>query len=195
MPKRFPEAARRVSRLQIKGFYETCGKGIFDSDVIDDLGVSLYARCQSMLGHLHCPDCSEPVSRMSRSMECSRCSWSCTWDEFRRTPSGAHLWPGRMEPFIREFANRYPTAKTPRDKAIIIDTLIHHFHGEMDEQSKPGAYNLIEGELIDIVAFLDEISYGEKMPADIEERRAAWRARTRSASGFWSRQLSQSDQS
>lgn len=191
MEERYPEAARRVSRRQIKRFYQTCGDGIFDAEIIEDLGVSLYARCQSMLGHLHCPDCGQPTTRLKRSLTCSSCNWSCTWDGFRRTPGGTHLWPGRMQPFVQTFAQAYPNAATPRDKAILIDTLIHHFHGEMDDHAKPGAYNLIEGELTDIVAFLDEITYGDNMPDDIARQRAAWRTRTRTASGFWSQQLSE----
>jgi len=190
MEEKFPQAARRVSRLQIERFYQTCGKGIFDREVVDDLGISLYARCLSMMGDLDCPDCGESVIRKARSMECSRCDWGCTWDSFRRTPAGMHLSPGRMEPFIREFADAYPKAKTTHAKAILIDTLIHHFHGEMEDRSIPGAYNLIEGELTDIVSFLDRISYGEKMPLDIAQKRVAWRQKTRSAPGFWSGQLS-----
>ena len=190
MSQRFPEAARRVSRLQIERFYRTCGEGTFDDTIIDDLGIALYARCQSMLGNMTCPECGEPLTRRERSLACPECDWTCAWDDFRRTPAGKHLSPGRMEPFVSGFVRAYSATKTTGEKIVLIDTLIHRFHGEMESGNKPGAYNLIEGEMTDVAAFLDRLTYGDNMPADATERKARWRRRLESAPRFWSEQLS-----
>ena len=78
---------------------------------------------------------------------------------------------------------------------ILIDTLIHRYHGELEGGCTPGAYNLIEGELTDMAAFLDGITYAWGTPAEVVERREEWRRRLRSAPKFWSRQLGPSDES
>ncbi len=175
------------------GFYRTCGEGILDEGTIEDVGVSLYARCQSMLGNLDCPSCGAPLQRHGRSLRCAGCAWECAWSEFRQTSWGKHLSPGRMKPFIAEYVQRYSAAKTLGEKIVLVDTLIHRFHGELVGGNTPGAYNLIEGGLTDLAAFLDGISYGEQMPDGMAERREIWRQRLRSAPRFWSAQLGKKD--
>jgi hypothetical protein len=187
--RRLPEAAPRVRRSQIERFYRSCGEGLLDEEAIEDVGVSLYARCQSMLGKLICPDCGAHLERLSRSLRCNGCSWNCTWSEFRQTTSGKHLSPGRMGRFVADYVQQYAAAGTLSQKIILIDTLIHRFHGELVNGHTPGAYNLIEGDLADMAAFLDRINYGENMPEDIRKRRESWRQRLRRAPGFWSTQL------
>lgn len=190
-PKRMPECAPRVRRRQVERFYRACGEDLPDAEAVVDVGLSLYARCQSMLGTLDCPECSSKLDRLARSLHCPKCVWSCPWDDFRRTSQGKHLSPGRMRPFIKD----YERANALGDKVILIDTLIHRYHGELEGGCTPGAYNLIEGELTDMAAFLDGITYAWGTPAEVVERREEWRRRLRSAPKFWSRQLGPSDES
>ena len=193
LTRRLPEAAPRVRRAQIERFYRTCGEGLLDKETIEDVGVSLYARCQSMLGNLNCPDCSAPLQRHSRSLRRGGCAWECTWSEFRQTTGGKHLSPGRMRPFIAEYVQQYATAKTLGEKIVLIDTLIHRFHGELLGGNTPGAYNLIEGDISDVPTFLDRITYGEHMPDEVAEGRESWRQRLRGAPRFWSARLGARD--
>ena len=193
LTRRLPEAAPRVRRAQIERFYRTCGEGLLDKETIEDVGVSLYARCQSMLGNLNCPDCSAPLQRHSRSLRRGGCAWECTWSEFRQTTGGKHLSPGRMRPFIAEYVQQYATAKTLGEKIVLIDTLIHRFHGELLGGNTPGAYNLIEGDISDVPTFLDRITYGEHMPDEVAEGWESWRQRLRGAPRFWSARLGARD--
>ena len=57
-----------------------------------------------------------------------------------------------------------------------IDTLIHGFHLYLkdDKPTRPVAVNLIEGKLGTVVAFLDDLSYGEKSTPGMLENLKNW---------------------
>ena len=61
----------------------------------------------------------------------------------------------------------------------MIDTLIHRFHWESAAGSggRPGACNLIEGKMKDIMPFLDRLTYGDSVPAGIRQTREQWRSK------------------
>ncbi|MDP6038304.1 MAG: hypothetical protein QGG64_07130 [Candidatus Latescibacteria bacterium] len=55
---------------KIRQFYETDAKGIYDEDLIDDVGYGLLARCESFIianrtrsGEVLCPQCNELIQR------------------------------------------------------------------------------------------------------------------------------------
>jgi len=59
---------------------------------------------------------------------------------------------------------------------VLIDTLIHKYHWETSSGGgKSGAVGLIEGKMKDIMPFLDELSYGEHLPAGVQATRMEWR--------------------
>jgi hypothetical protein len=66
---------------------------------------------------------------------------------------------GGMKPFVLEFVQKFPKMKSPSDRLILIDTLIHRFHWESDRGSgRPGVAGLIEGKWKDIMPFLDKLN-------------------------------------
>ena len=70
----------------------------------------------------------------------------------------------------------FPKAKSVGDKVVLIDTLIHRYHWETsDKAGRPVSAGLIEGKMIDIMPFLDELSYGDNVPPEVEATRAEWR--------------------
>ena len=196
-----PTWAPRVRRIQIGRFYKTIGEGVIDESVIDDIGISLYARCESILsvmeamrGTVTCPNCQAKVRRECRSIDngtlaCPECDWNCKWLDYRSTFDEKFLNAGGMKPFCEEFVEKYRTAKTYGEKIVLIDTLIHRFHGELRGGNKPGTYAFIEGEPYDIAAFLDRLTYGEETPNHVRARRQRWRERVRTATKFWTDQL------
>jgi len=82
-----------------------------------------------------------------------------------------------MTPFVREFVTKFSASHSHGEKLILIDTLIHRFHWESATGSggRPGACNLIEGTMSDIMPFLDRLTYGASLPADVEQTREEWR--------------------
>ena len=57
-----PKWAQRVAKSKIKQLYELDAKGIYDENLLDEVGYGLYARCQSFIeacqatsGEAYCP--------------------------------------------------------------------------------------------------------------------------------------------
>ena len=200
---KLPTWSPRIARRHIERLYRTCGRGILDEDLIDEVGVGLYVRCESILkvkkamrGRVTCPDCEVLVRRTchvseDELLQCPSCGWKCTWQEFRGTFEGEFLNAGDMERFCRDYLGTFAAAKTPGEKLVLIDTLIHRLHGELVGGNKPGAYAFIEGNIADVASFLDRLTYGPDVPEDIKVKREAWRARVRTGSSFWTKQLAE----
>jgi hypothetical protein len=69
---------------------------------------------------------------------------------------------------------------------ILIDTLIHRYHGELSGQpTRPVGCNLIAGRMADIVAFLDRLSYEPRSTPETRSTRLAWRAKLEQARRIW----------
>jgi len=134
MDKILPIWAPRVAQKKIRQFYETDAKGIYDDDLIDDVGYGLLARCESFItanraraGEVPCPQCNEIVQR-EEIMRCD-CGWELSWADYFKTIQHKQL--SGAEPVLapfRDFVSAFPRAKTPQEKVLLIDRLIHRFH-------------------------------------------------------------------
>ena len=78
---------------------------------------------------------------------------------------------------MKNFVQKFSTARSHGDKLVLIDTLIHRFHWESATSAggRPAACSLIEGKMKDIMPFLDRLSYGDNMQPEIEQAREEWR--------------------
>jgi len=181
-----PSWSPRVRKAKIAQLYTASGRGIVDEELIDDVGFSLLARCQSVLaateagqGRAPCPSCDSVVEHVpwhDELLECRDCGWRCPWQVYKKTIKYKHLFAGGMKPFLGEFVRDFPHARTPSDRFILIDTLIHRYHWEnVGRGGRPGACCLIEGKLKDIMPFLDTLSYGESIPEGVQATREQWR--------------------
>jgi hypothetical protein len=181
---RLPVWAPRVPQRKIRQLYETDAQGIYDLDLIDEVGYGLLARCESFVtanrareGDLPCPECGQTVRR-KENLHCP-CGWTLPWADYFKTIQHKQL--SGAEPVLvqfRDFVNAFPSARTPQEKMLLIDRLIHGFHWyyKMGGPTRPVAVNLIEGRLSDVVAFLDRLSYGEKSTPGMVETYAQWDA-------------------
>ena len=181
-----PIWAARVPKEKIRRLYETDAKGIYDEDLIDDVGCSLLVRCESFLtanraqaGELPCPWCARPVRR-EETLHCP-CGWQLTWAEYFRTLQHKQL--SGAEPVLeqfRDFVQAFPSAREPQAKMLLIDRLLHGFHwylkknAETPGPTRPVAVNLIEGRMGDVVAFLEALTYGEKSTPGTHESLTEW---------------------
>jgi Zn ribbon nucleic-acid-binding protein len=182
-----PVWSPRVSKPKIARLYASIGKGIVDEELIDEVGFSLLARCESVLTATdtsqgrgaRCPSCDSLVEFTTwrdEDLECESCGWRCPKQVYKKTIKYKHLHAGGMKPFLEEFVREFPRARTHSERFILIDTLIHRYHWEyVGKPSRPGACCLIEGKLKDIMPFLDTLSYGENVPEDVQTTREEWR--------------------
>jgi hypothetical protein len=186
-----PQWAPRLSKSQIQRLYQSYGRGIVDEELIDDVGHSLYSRCVSMLqaseairGNPLCPRC-ETTAQLDPEppsfARCANCGWLCPWEQYQKTYQHKGLFAGGLEPFVKDFVQRFPATHSHRERMVLIDNLLHRFHWESvgNGNGRPGATSLIEGKMKDIMAFLDRLSYGDNVPPEIERTREEWRRKWR----------------
>lgn len=119
------------------------------------------------------------------------CGWQATWGEYLKSYQGKQLYGGQAYPMFRAFIDRWPQSRTPRDKMLAIDALIHACHGQFEgAMGRPAACNLIEGTMDELIEFLDELAYGDLSTPGVGEVRARWRAGIESAPRLRSREYS-----
>jgi len=182
--------APRVAPWKVRRLYENDAQGLVDEELIDDVAYSLYARCQSILavyaaeqGLVACPLCGAEIPRRQRDeQELLRCPlghWQTTWGLYRKSYRHKQLWAGRAVTAFMEFVKGLPKARTPREKMLLIDRLIHACHqsltGAAARYKRPVACNLIQGKMKELIALLDGLAYGPCTPPEILRTRAAWR--------------------
>ena len=180
MNHRKPIWAKKVPPEKIKRLYEQDAKGIYDEELVDDVGISLYARVDSMLmvtsSNLGSPLCIECRTEMPNSWQegfisvCPKCGWTIDIFEYRASYKGQTLNGTGALPELKKFAEKYLFAKTYAEKMLLIDVLIHSFHGNLCEvPSRPIAINVIEGNAGDIAKFIFDLAYGENSTVSSEE--------------------------
>lgn len=85
-----PVWAPRLRKGQIEQLYQSCGQGLLDEELIDEVGFSLYSRCismlqvkEAMLGKPPCPSCGAPAQvdwdATTPFARCLACDWTCPW--------------------------------------------------------------------------------------------------------------------
>jgi hypothetical protein len=114
-----PVWSPRVRKSKIARLYTSLGQGIVDEELIDDVGFSLLARCESVLAATEAsqgrgvprPSCDSLVKWISwqdEYLECRSCGWSCPGQAYKKTIKYKHLFAGGMKPFLEEFVREFP---------------------------------------------------------------------------------------
>ncbi len=193
-----PTWAPRVSQHLVRQLYENDSQGIYDDDLLDEVGWALYHRCQSFLdataavaGCALCPVCGAIVTHHARQDEvlrCAACGWELPWKDYFKTIQHRQLSGAEpVQAFFREYVERFPRAKEPQEKMLLIDRLIHGWHWnvlyQMDTRST--CVNLIEGNYHQVVDFLDGLSYGPGSSPGVREQWQEWRAKIDQTARLW----------
>ena len=174
--------ATRVKPALIRRLYETDSKRIVDVDLIDEVGYGLLARCESIrrVTERCCPECGERfgginTQERNRPISCSGCDWESTWGEYHRSYKGDRVHGGRAyETFLR-FLEEFPRCRTPQQKMLAIDRLIHAVHEEASKVwTTPAAVNLIQAKSGDVVELLENLAYGDQRCAERKGIRATY---------------------
>ena len=169
---RKPSWSPKVKKYKIKKLYEQDAKGIYDEDLVNDVGTGLYARVDSMLtvtssnlGHPLCIECKTEIPNSYQKgfiSVCPNCGWTIDIFEYRGSYKGQTLNGVGALPELKHFVEKYPLAKTYSEKMQIIDYLIHTFHGNLNlEPSRATATNVIEGSTGEIANLIFTLAYGE----------------------------------
>ncbi len=190
--KVLPQWAPRVRQDRIRRLYEQDARGIADEDLINNVGYALLSWCQSFLaataavqGQALCPVCERTVLHTGLRealLECT-CGWSLTWKDYFATIQHKQL--SGAEPVVQlfqHFVTGFSAARSPREKLILIDQLLHGFHWYHHHgYTQPVAVNLIEGKLADVIAFLDRLTYGTASTIGIHQTFTEWMEKRQNA--------------
>lgn len=182
---------------RIRQLYERDALGVVDDELIDAVGLALHARCQSIVlvnnGLVRCPRCAtvfkvhrtyrerakdEPPDDPARIVVCPQpdCGWETTVGAWGQSWRHRELHAGWGLPPLREFAQRYPLATTPRQRLLLIDQLLHAFHHDLRNAGphRSVAHNLIEGNHQQALALLDDLAYSHRSTPSLRETHASW---------------------
>jgi predicted RNA-binding Zn-ribbon protein involved in translation (DUF1610 family) len=189
----------RVAKGKLKRLYERVSQGLWDEELIDDVGITLFLRCRDIVsihraqteGKVTCPRCqrlgTDTLVARARDkkapMQCPVCGWAMTWLEYHHTFQRRQLNPGGAVAYFKDFLRSYELARTPKDKMLAIDRVIHEFHYSLrelpDQPTRAAGVNLIDGKLTEIVRFLNELS-GLDLPGEFQDTYKSWHNRQES---------------
>ncbi len=188
--------APRVPQALIARLYALDAQGIYDDELLDEVGWMLYHRCQSFRqaveatrGLVHCPACRAEIVHRAQSDEilvCA-CGWQMPWREYFKTIQRQQL--SGADPilaFFAEFVAAFPHAAQAREKMLLIDRLLHGFHYHLKYgPTRAAAVNLITGRYHEVIEFLDALTYGPGSTPGLPEARQEWRATVDATAGPW----------
>ena len=187
-----PTWAGRVPRHKIAELYKKDALGIHDEELIDEVGIGLLVRIEHIFrardansGLASCPFCRcEIVHDFDPAflLRCDSCNWELAWGEYQKSFKGKHLIAAGMTAFLKEYVEKYRVARSPQDKMILIDTLIHRYHWELEGGlTGPGARDLIGGKPAEVIDFLNNLSYGTGSNPEILSTRQEWLDKVRAS--------------
>lgn len=171
--------APRISPEKIRRVYESESKGLLDLDLLEKVGYSLLARCKDILevsdaisGKIHCRRCGWIIMRSSmhkpdeddETLRCLKCSWEITWDQYFRSFSGRKLRGGEVVHVYRQYIDEWEKAKSPQEKMLTIDRLIHEFHTYLGKPTKSVAVTVISGSSTHIYQLIEDLALGTGNP-------------------------------
>ena len=194
--------AKKVSQEMIERLYRQDSRGISDEEVANEVGWALYARCESIIAVTYgfekkvliCPRCGADVGLADNEFRCG-CGFWATWAEFRTSYKNKQLYGANAIAAFTKYRRDFPQAESYGEKMIAIDTLIHSFHvlhsyrlkikdpdpsDENVQLGRPVGTNLIEGSLVEVIAFLDRLSAAENNAGEKER----WQEIVVRANGF-----------
>lgn len=189
--------APRVKQSQIQRLYESDAQGMRDDALLDEVGWALRERCLSFIdavealhGRARCHACGEIIphgSRPDETLRCASCGWEIAWRDYHK--SFQHKQLSGAEPVLalfRLFIERFPRARAPQEKMLLIDQLIHGFHQSLTgDPTRTTGVNLIEGRYYEVVEFLDRLTYGDNSTAGLKENHTAWRDTINAVAEAW----------
>ncbi len=166
----------RVPPDLIHHLYQADASGLPDPELIDEVGYALFMRCETIrrVTERCCPSCGQRLlgtdgEDRQRVISCPDCQWHATWAHYLASYKRDRIHGGRAYPAFTAYLAEFPRCRTPQDKMLCIDRLIHGVHLSLDHSwTTPAAVNLIQAKRPEIERLLDGLAGN---PAAGEERR------------------------
>lgn len=185
--------AKRVSRRDIQRLYESDARGMLDEELLDKIHFAIYARVCDMFevreaqqhGRVKCRNCGalvpQPYQFGSRNkdkiLKCEQCDWQVTCGEYYASYTGKSMLPGSVVDMFVAYLERFPKAKTPAEKMLLVDWLIHQFHVMQGVARMPVGENIIQGTIDQVRDLIESLASGPSSTqglSSLEEWRAIY---------------------
>jgi DNA-directed RNA polymerase subunit N (RpoN/RPB10) len=164
--------APRVRPEKLRQLYLSDARGLLDLELLEDVGITLYCRCESILvvsdaaeGKIMCAQCGAAIDRVrddkDQKIACFSCGWTIHWSDYQKSYQHMELYARGLTEAIHEFIRGWERATNQREKMLLVDRLIHVWHWENRDDhpiGRPACVNLIEGSRRQVLQFLDELS-------------------------------------
>ena len=160
----------KVSLNKLRRLYETSVTGNIDSDLLDDIGYSLYTRCIQGLSGPKCTNCSEDIMFVGgkNDIVTCQCGYQYTYGGYKESYYRSKLPHGAAIPAFKTFMSAWEKAKNDNEKMICIDILVHAFHVSLltGRGYRSVAENLLKGTWEEQLKLLNDLAYGDKKIAE-----------------------------
>lgn len=184
-----PRWASKVSAAKIRQLYERDAMGLVDEELIDEVAHAFYARCRSILavteashGRVACPKCGQIIAHnldKEALLVCPACAWALSWGDYFKSYKRKQLHGGGAVDVFQTFVDDLPKAKTPQQKMLLIDRIIHECHKgiiqKVQTYTRPVAVNLIDGTMTQVIRLLETLAYGPGSVDGAQARQRVWR--------------------
>lgn len=165
--------APKIRQEKIWRLYQNDALGAVDEAIVEDVGSRLLQRCLSIRlvtqRQVECPRCgavfgvSEASSwvLLAGVLTCptSGCGWEITSAAWHESWRHRDLLGTAAMQAVETYLQDYPRSRTPEEKMVCIDQLIHAFHISLrtGRTNRSFANNLIEGSHQQVVELLDRL--------------------------------------
>ena len=188
--------AKRVEPQKIRRLYESDAQGMLDQDLLDDVGYGFYVCCRELLergqaarGRIKCRNCGAIIVRQTvdgkfsrdptELLTCEECAWQITCGDYHKRllridPGGPELCA--EEQLAEVFVQKWPRARSPRQKLLLIDGLIHEFHMHYRAVGSPLGWSVVRATGRQLIELLEDLAYGPGSTQGLEETRRVWSA-------------------
>ena len=185
---------------KIQALYRNDAQGLYDDELIDEVGIGLLLRCQAIMeftealeGRVKCKRCAASgattiIERQTRRpdelLKCPLCGWQIQWRVYVNESEKARgqLCAGHARPAFEQYLRAYPGCRTAREKILAIDRLIHEFHwelmgqGDLGEAVRTACVNLLDGTTTEVLEVLDGLACGPDSDPALRLQRESWAA-------------------
>lgn len=170
--------APKLDSAKLVRLYESDATGLLDAELVDDVGWRLWARLDDVrrvtTSRVRCPECGVDFAVDTRrgpdAVSTCACGWNTTAGDYHRSWEHRDL-NGHSDRF-GAFLRSWPVARTPRQRMMLIDGVVHALHrsARNDSPRNFAARNFIEGRRPRIVALLEALASGPASTVDLDAR-------------------------
>lgn len=157
----------RLDIYKLKQLYKQDAKGIWDTELVDEIGLTLYIRCkygkedmERMEKYIiRCHNCNENIKGESDFRQCS-CGYQYSYREYRRSYRKNNMPTGAAAKVFEDFIVSWSRAKEYNEKMLLIDTLLHEFHISLVSGAvhRPVAMNFMDGTRRQVESIIKELA-------------------------------------